>query len=63
MYIIYQLLSRQWNIYLDFSGGPGQYPHLAPTYAAVNALCILATEEAYEVINRSVRPSKCLDLC
>lgn len=35
-----------------FGGGPGQYPHLAPTYAAVNALCIIGTEEAYNVINR-----------
>lgn len=26
--------------------------HLAPTYAAVNALVILGTEEAYNVINR-----------
>jgi protein farnesyltransferase subunit beta len=30
----------------------GQEAHLAPTYAAVNALCILGTEEAYQVINR-----------
>lgn len=35
-----------------FSGGPGQQAHLAPTYAAVNALSILGTEEAYKVINR-----------
>lgn len=35
-----------------FGGGPGQQSHLAPTYAAVNALCILGTEEAYEIINR-----------
>ncbi|KAM9090025.1 protein farnesyltransferase subunit beta isoform 2-T3 [Megaptera novaeangliae] len=35
-----------------FGGGPGQFPHLAPTYAAVNALCIIGTEEAYDVINR-----------
>uniref|UniRef100_A0A8C6ZVQ9 Prenyltransferase alpha-alpha toroid domain-containing protein n=1 Tax=Nothoprocta perdicaria TaxID=30464 RepID=A0A8C6ZVQ9_NOTPE len=28
-----------------FGGGPGQQPHLAPTYAAVNALCIIGTEE------------------
>lgn len=35
-----------------FGGGPGQVAHLAPTYAAVNALCILATEEAYNVIHR-----------
>ncbi len=34
------------------AGGPGQQPHLAPTYAAVNALCILATEEAYNIIDR-----------
>ncbi|RXM93089.1 Protein farnesyltransferase subunit beta, partial [Acipenser ruthenus] len=36
-----------------FAGGPGQHPHLAPTYAAVNALCIIGTEEAYNVIDRS----------
>ncbi|KAM4664528.1 protein farnesyltransferase subunit beta-like [Discoglossus pictus] len=35
-----------------FCGGPGQQPHLAPTYAAVNALCTIGTEEAYDVINR-----------
>ncbi|XP_004837460.1 protein farnesyltransferase subunit beta isoform X3 [Heterocephalus glaber] len=35
-----------------FGGGPGQQPHLAPTYAAVNALCIIGTEEAYDIINR-----------
>ncbi|KAM8920872.1 protein farnesyltransferase subunit beta-like [Pelodytes ibericus] len=35
-----------------FAGGPGQQPHLAPTYAAVNALCSIGTEEAFDVINR-----------
>ncbi|XP_063803268.1 protein farnesyltransferase subunit beta isoform X1 [Pseudophryne corroboree] len=35
-----------------FAGGPGQQAHLAPTYAAVNALCTIGTEEAYNVINR-----------
>lgn len=35
-----------------FGGGPGQYPHLAPTYAAVNALVILGTDMAFKVINR-----------
>lgn len=35
-----------------FGGGPGQFPHLAATYAAVNALVILGTEEAYNVIDR-----------
>ncbi|XP_060562237.1 protein farnesyltransferase subunit beta-like [Ruditapes philippinarum] len=35
-----------------FAGGPGQQAHLAPTYAAVNALCILGTEESFKVIDR-----------
>lgn len=29
-----------------------QLSHLAPTYAAINALCVIGTEEAYNVINR-----------
>ncbi len=35
-----------------FGGGPGQFPHLAPTYAAVNSLCIIGTEKAYKAIDR-----------
>ncbi|KAJ8966127.1 hypothetical protein NQ314_003734 [Rhamnusium bicolor] len=35
-----------------FGGGPGQFPHLAATYSAVNALVILGTEEAYNIIDR-----------
>ena len=35
-----------------FCGGPGQVPHLAPTYAAVNALCTIGTDEALAVIDR-----------
>ncbi|EDV93491.1 protein farnesyltransferase subunit beta [Drosophila grimshawi] len=35
-----------------FGGGPGQYAHLAPTYAAVNSLCIIGTESAYRAIDR-----------
>ncbi|XP_053962471.1 protein farnesyltransferase subunit beta [Anastrepha ludens] len=35
-----------------FAGGPGQYPHLAPTYAAVNSLCIIGTPSAYRAIDR-----------
>lgn len=35
-----------------FGGGPGQVPHLAPTYAAVCALSIVGTKDAYEVIDR-----------
>lgn len=35
-----------------FAGGPGQDPHLATTYAAVNALCIIGTDKALNAINR-----------
>lgn len=35
-----------------FCGGPFQMPHLAPTYAAVLALCIIGTKEAYDLIDR-----------
>lgn len=35
-----------------FGGGPGQFPHLASTYAAVNALCIIGTPQAYQIIDR-----------
>ncbi|XP_060527006.1 protein farnesyltransferase subunit beta [Cylas formicarius] len=35
-----------------FGGGPGQYAHLAPTYAAVCALVIVGTHEAYRIIDR-----------
>uniref|UniRef100_A0A8W7NTB3 Protein farnesyltransferase subunit beta n=1 Tax=Anopheles atroparvus TaxID=41427 RepID=A0A8W7NTB3_ANOAO len=35
-----------------FGGGPGQDPHLATTYAAVNALCIIGTEKALNTIDR-----------
>ena len=34
------------------TGGPGQLPHLAPTYAAVLTLCTIGTHEAYTVIDR-----------
>nr|XP_033808619.1 protein farnesyltransferase subunit beta-like isoform X1 [Geotrypetes seraphini] len=47
-----QFLARCQGPGGGFGGGPGQYPHLAPTYAAVNALCSLGTEEAFNVINR-----------
>ena len=40
------------NIQGGFCGGPGQLPHLAPTYAAVNALMAIGTEEAYQLIDR-----------
>uniref|UniRef100_A0A4W3I1Z1 Protein farnesyltransferase subunit beta n=1 Tax=Callorhinchus milii TaxID=7868 RepID=A0A4W3I1Z1_CALMI len=49
---ICQFLARCQSPNGGFGGGPGQQPHLAPTYAAVNALCIIGTEEAYDVIDR-----------
>ncbi|KYO25880.1 protein farnesyltransferase subunit beta-like [Alligator mississippiensis] len=47
-----QFLSQCQSPQGGFGGGPSQHPHLAPTYAAVNALCIIGTEEAFNVINR-----------
>lgn len=47
-----QFLARCQSPSGGFAGGPGQHAHLAPTYAAVNALCIIGTEEAYNVIDR-----------
>lgn len=35
-----------------FGGGPQQIAHLATTYASVNALCIIGTQEAYDAINK-----------
>lgn len=35
-----------------FGGGPGQLAHLATTYAAVNALCIIGTKHAYDAIGK-----------
>ena len=37
---------------MPISGGPGQLSHLAPTYAAVLALCTQGTREAFAMINR-----------
>lgn len=34
-----------------FGGGPGQLPHLAPTYAAVNALSLIETKDAHRAID------------
>ncbi|XP_077238665.1 prenyltransferase family protein [Tasmannia lanceolata] len=35
-----------------YGGGPGQLPHLATTYAAVNSLITLGSERAFSSINR-----------
>ncbi|XP_018667025.2 protein farnesyltransferase subunit beta isoform X1 [Ciona intestinalis] len=49
---ICKFLSKCQNKDGGFGGGPGQMSHLAPTYAAINCLCSIATKEAYSVINR-----------
>lgn len=49
---VVDFLSRAQHPEGGFCGGPGQLPHLAPTYAAVNALCTIGTEEALAVIDR-----------
>jgi len=49
---IVQFLARCQSPEGGFGGGPYQISHLAPTYAAVNSLAIIGTEEAYKVINR-----------
>ena len=35
-----------------FGGGPGQFAHLAATYAAINAIVCLNSKDALKVINR-----------
>uniref|UniRef100_A0A3P9P0F1 Protein farnesyltransferase subunit beta n=1 Tax=Poecilia reticulata TaxID=8081 RepID=A0A3P9P0F1_POERE len=52
IYLVCQFLALCQSPTGGFAGGPGQHAHLAPTYAAVNALCVIGTEEAYNVINR-----------
>lgn len=36
-----------------FGGGPGQLPHLAPTYAATAALLVAGSEEAWRALDRA----------
>ena len=52
----YKYIGLLVNFLLFFflTGGPGQFPHLAPTYAAVNALCVLAvvTEKVFDYLDR-----------
>lgn len=38
-----------------FGGGPHQFPHLAASYAAVNAFACLESPESLSAINRYVR--------
>ncbi|KAG7297921.1 hypothetical protein JYU34_018676 [Plutella xylostella] len=48
-----QFLSHCQHSNGGYGGGPLQYPHLGTTYAAINALCIIGTDEAYDSIDRS----------
>ncbi|KAI9102487.1 terpenoid cyclases/protein prenyltransferase alpha-alpha toroid [Phlyctochytrium arcticum] len=48
-----QTIARCQNKTGGFGGGPGQVSHAATTYAAVNALAIIGTQEAYNVIDRA----------
>ncbi|GAO47936.1 terpenoid cyclases/Protein prenyltransferase [Saitoella complicata NRRL Y-17804] len=45
-----------------FGGGDGQLAHLAPTYAAINALAIVGGEEAYEIVDRKAMYSWLMSL-
>lgn len=53
-HIVAFLASCQHRLDGGFGGGPypGQAAHLAPTYAAVNALVTLGTEEAFRAVDR-----------
>ncbi|KAJ3073384.1 hypothetical protein HDU98_001675 [Podochytrium sp. JEL0797] len=42
----------QDDLHGGFGGGPGQESHLATTYAAVHALAIVGTKEAFDCIDR-----------
>jgi len=46
-------LSSMQNITGGYGGNYSHFSHLAPTYAAVNALAIIGTNEAYESIDRT----------
>ncbi|KAJ1688265.1 hypothetical protein LUZ63_019655 [Rhynchospora breviuscula] len=49
---VVDFLSRCQDKEGGYAGGPGQMPHLATTYAAVNTLVTLGTESALSSINR-----------
>ncbi|RIA94482.1 terpenoid cyclases/protein prenyltransferase alpha-alpha toroid [Glomus cerebriforme] len=45
-------ISKLQNPAGGFGGGPGQISHAAVTYAAINALAIIGSKEAYDLIDR-----------
>jgi protein farnesyltransferase subunit beta len=55
MYENYRTIAtfKNWQLPTGgFGGGSDQLAHLATTYAAVNALAIAGTKEAYDVLDR-----------
>jgi len=52
--VVYLSVMKSFYVCFVLTGGPGQLPHLAPTYAAVCALCTIGTVEAYRSIDRFV---------
>lgn len=50
---VVQFLSKCQHSEGGYGGGPNQHPHLGTTYAAVNAISIIGTEEAYNSLDRS----------
>ncbi|RXG51832.1 Protein farnesyltransferase subunit beta [Armadillidium vulgare] len=48
---IVEFLKKCQNPDGGYGGGPSQYSHLAPTYAAVCALAIIGTKEAFDSID------------
>lgn len=50
---IVAFLARCQDAAGGFGGGPGQLPHLAPTYAAIATLVTLGSHEALALIHRS----------
>jgi len=46
--VIYQFINHGNNS----TGAPGQFAHIATTYAAVMSICILKDKEAYKIIDR-----------
>ncbi|XP_078431491.1 prenyltransferase family protein [Wolffia australiana] len=49
---VLDFLSRCQNDEGGYGGGPGQLPHLATTYAAVNSLITVGSGRAYSSVNR-----------
>ena len=46
-----------------FGGGPGQMPHLAPTYAAVLALVTLGGQDALSAVDRPILAGFLRSMC